>query len=340
LYNKLLTRNNETIKLKRTRHFPFLFYGILFFIAGILSYLIGVFIGIPRYLFGLNSLLRVQEFLVWYSGIPVIFSLALACVDFFIFFNIKRFDGPLRTSELSNRAVTVALTAYNDEESISDAVSDFRLHPNVRRVIVVSNNSMDRTLEVANIAGAITFNEPTLGYGRCVYRCLLEASKYDDTELVILCEGDRTFRASDIDKLLAYAPHGDIVMGTRTNEPLREHVTQLSTFMLYGNMFVAKLLEAKHFGRCTISDVGTTYKLCHRNALKKLLRLVNPEINLEFNAHFIDIALENGTILVECPITFHQRVGKSKGGNLNNFRSLAVGARMIKGITFGWKRTI
>jgi glycosyltransferase involved in cell wall biosynthesis len=241
---------------------------------------------------------------------------------------------------LSNRSVTVALTAYNDEASITDAISDFRMHPNVRRVIVVSNNSTDSTLDLANIAGAITFNEPTLGYGRCVYRCLLEASKYDDTELIILCEGDCTFRADDIDKLLAYAPHADIVNGSRTNEPLREHTTQLSTFMLYGNIFVAKLLEAKHIGRCTISDVGTTYKLCHRNALKQLLCLVNPEINLEFNAHFLDIALEKGFILVEIPITFHPRIGQSKGGNVNNWRSLEVGARMIKGITFGWKRTL
>ena len=148
---------------------------------------------------------------------------------------------------------------------------------------------------------------------------------------MVLCEGDRTFRAYDIEKLLAYAPHADIVNGTRTVEPLRQYLTQLTTFMFYGNMFVGKLLEAKHLGRGTITDVGTTYKLCRREAIIPLLPKLKPSVNLEFNAHFLDTALDNDLVLLECPITFHPRVGLSKGGNVNNWRGLQVGLRMIVG---------
>jgi hypothetical protein len=186
-------------------------------------------------------------------------------------------------------------------------------------------------------AGAITVNETAPGYGRCVYRCLTEAVYYDDTELIVLCEGDRTFRAFDIDKLVAFAPHAEIVNGTRTVECLRQYSTQLSTFMYYGNLFVGKLLEAKHLGRSTVTDVGTTYKLCRRSALTQLLPQLSPEVNLEFNAHFLDRALENGLTVVECPITFHERVGVSKGGNTSNLRALKVGGRMMIGIIFGWR---
>ena len=108
--------------------------------------------------------------------------------------------------------------------------------------------------------------------------------------------------------------------------------------MFYGNLFVAKLLEAKHLGRSTLTDVGSTYKLCHRPALIALLPRLNPAINLEFNAHFMDMALADGLIIVECPVTFHQRVGISKGGNTDNLRALKVGLGMIRGLTFGWKR--
>jgi hypothetical protein len=90
-------------------------------------------------------------------------------------------------------------------------------------------------------------------------------------------------------------------------------------------------LEAKHVGRSTITDVGTTYKLCRRKALIMLLPSLAPSVNLEFNAHFLDQALASGM-----PVTFHQRVGRSKGGNVNNVRALYVGVRMIIGITFGW----
>ena len=161
---------------------------------------------------------------------------------------------------------------------------------------------------------------------------------FTDSELIVLCEGDLTFRAYDIEKLLAYAPHADIVNGTRIIEQLRQRETQLSVFVYYGNFFVGKLLEAKHLGKGTFTDVGTTYKLCKKSALNELLPRLNPRINLEFNAHFLDTALTTNLTLVECPITFHQRVGVSKGGNVNNRRALRVGLRMILGLLFGWRR--
>ena len=182
----------------------------------------------------------------------------------------------------------------------------------------------------------MTENKP--GYGQCVYRCFQEALAASDGQLIVLCEGDMTFRARDLDKLLAYIDHADIVNGTRIVEQLREYSTQLSTFMYYGNFFVGKLLEFKHLGRGTFTDVGTTYKLVRRESLERLMPALNPEVNLEFNAHFLDTALARGECIVECPITFHARAGVSKGGNANNARALGVGLRMIAGLCFGWAR--
>jgi len=202
--------------------------------------------------------------------------------------------------------------------------------------MVVSNNSRDHTIERAKEAGAITVNEERQGYGHCVCRCLTEAARWEDTDLVALCEGDMTFRAADLDKFLAYIPHAEIVNGTRIVEQLREYDTQLTTFMYYGNFFGGKLLEAKHFGKGTFTDLGTTYKVIRREAITGILQVVQPSVNLEFNAHFLDTALRYGFSIVECPVTFHPRVGVSKGGNVNNLRAMKVGLRMIWGLTFGW----
>jgi hypothetical protein len=321
-------------------HKPFLLYGVLCFLLGLAMYLAGVLLVLPRYLLNLHALLDpVAEALVWYSGVPIMIGITLALFDLLYMLQHKKPDVAVRFTPIKRRRVTVALTAYNDEDSITGAVEDFLVHPLVERVIVVSNNSKDRTFERAEAAGAIVFDELQPGYGRCVFRCLAEAAKYEDTEFVVLCEGDSTFRSYDIEKLLAYAPHADIVNGTRTVEPLRQYLTQLSTFMYYGNIFVGKLLEAKHLGRGTITDVGTTYKLCRRDALIPLLKRLNPAVNLEFNAHFLDTALRHDLVLLECPITFHPRVGLSKGGNVNNWRGLQVGWRMIVGLLTDWKRT-
>ena len=333
----VLARERVRVVLNSYR-IPFLMYGVLSVCLGLAMYLFGVLLVIPRYLLDLNAiLLPINEWIVWYSGVPIMAGFALALGDLLFLFKIKRRNNRVRVDDIPNLRLTVALTAYNDEESISSAVSDFLSHPLVRRVIVVSNNSADATFERAAMAGAITVNETAPGYGQCVYRCLKEALNYDDTDLIVLCEGDRTFRAFDIDKLVAFAPHAEIVNGTRTVECLRQYSTQLSTFMYYGNLFVGKLLETKHLGRSTITDVGTTYKLCRKSALAQLLPQLNPTVNLEFNAHFLDRALENGLTVVECPITFHERVGVSKGGNTSDTRALRVGGRMIIGIIFGWR---
>ncbi len=317
---------------------PLLLYGMLISGVGVAIYLFGVLLVFPRYFLGLNAALRpLNEAIVWYSGAPVLIGVILACIDLFVLFPFKRRSGPMRNDPPRDPMVTVALTAYNDEASIGPVVAEFKRHPCVRTVIVVSNNSHDRTLERARAAGALVFDEPLQGYGQCVWRCWSEALKHDETDLIVLCEGDMTFRAYDIDKLLAYAPHADIVNGTRTVEMLRDNLTQLSTFMYYGNLFVGKLLEAKHLGKSTITDVGTTYKLGRRAAIAPLLPALDPGLNLEFNAYFFDMALRRGLVVVECPITFHPRAGASKGGNASNGRALIVGLRMCVGIVLGWR---
>lgn len=321
----------------RTKNAHFLMYGILLICFGILTYLFGVLIALPRHLIGGRWLLEVNEWIVWYSGVPLVLGILLSLLDLLILLGGKRTQRlNVRYDAVEPGQVIVALTAYNDEESIGAAVRDFRSHPLVSEVIVVSNNSRDRTLERAVDAGATAVNEPAQGYGQCVYRCYKEGLARN-APVIVLCEGDRTFRAYDLDKFLAYLPHADIVNGTRTVEGLRARFTQLSTFMYYGNLFVGKLLEAKHLGRSTITDVGTTYKACHREALGRLLTQLDPTVNLEFNAHFLDMALGPGLDIVECPISFHPRVGVSKGGNVNNRRALKVGARMLFGITATWK---
>ncbi|MBJ6799200.1 glycosyltransferase [Geomonas propionica] len=319
--------------------FPAFLYGLLIAGVGLCVYLTGVLLGFFRLLLQADGQwLWMADRVVWYSGVPVVAGLVLILCDLFVLLPYKRGNRSVRWAPSRERSLTVVLTAFNDELSIGRAVEDFAAHPLVRRVVVVDNNSADRTTEVARAAGALVIREPVPGYGSCVYRALREGLRFTDTDLTLLCEGDMTFRAYDIDKFLAYLPHADLVNGTRISEQLREQRTQLSTFMYYGNFFAGKLLEVKHLGRGTFTDVGTTYKLCRNRPLERLLPHLNPGINLEFNAHLLDTALAQGLAVVECPITFHNRVGFSKGGNSSNWKALKVGSRMILGIVLGWRK--
>ncbi len=316
------------------------YWGAWALLLGVSLYFLAIVLSILRLLLLHRELfVALIARLLWASGFPTTVGLVLIAIDIGICLPVKRRRVPGVLRALPERsAITVALTAYNDELSIASAVQDFLSHPRVQRVIVVSNNSSDRTMECAAAAGAIVVNEERPGYGYCVYRCLMELARCDDTNLVALCEGDLTFRAADLDKFLAYMPHAEIINGTRIVEQLREYDTQLSSFIYYGNFFAGKLLEIKHLGKGTFTDVGTTYKMMRRESAAALLSFLDPSVNLEFNAHFLDTALAHGFSIVECPITFHPRVGVSKGGNVNNLRALQVGLRMIWGISFGWGR--
>jgi Glycosyl transferase family 2 len=324
--------------LVRGGDLPLFFFGSLLLLLGLSIYFLGIFLSIFRLGLQLGEPFRAwNEALVWYSGVPSTLGVLFVATDLALLLPGKRRRSRLDKLEVvTDRHVVVALTAYNDEESIAAAVVDFRNHPLVEHVIVVDNNSRDKTADAARAAGAIVVTEKQPGYGRCVYRCFQEALTQSGRDLIALCEGDMTFRAKDLDKLLAYIDHANIVNGTRIVEQLRDYSTQLSTFMYYGNFFVGKLLELKHLGRGTFTDVGTTYKLVRRSSLERLLPFLKPEINLEFNAHFLDTALAAGERVVECPITFHPRVGVSKGGNANNIRAFRVGIRMIAGLCTGW----
>ena len=148
------------------RHVPFLLYGVLLFVMGLVGFLFGVSLSLPRILLAMPKLLLVQQEIIWFSGVPIVLGIAIALIDVLLFFDAKRFGAPVRMMPVANRGVTVALTAYNDEESIGPAVADFLQYPDVRRVIVVSNNSSDATYARAEAAGALTFNEMQPGYGR------------------------------------------------------------------------------------------------------------------------------------------------------------------------------
>ncbi len=334
------TETVESVPIRQP-NVPLFFLGTLLILIGLTIYFLGIVFSIFRLTFHLSVPYRAwNQAITWYSGVPTTLGVLLAAADLVLLLPRKRKSS--RRQELdpvSNRQVVVALTAYNDELSIAAAVADFRIHTSVRRVIVVDNNSRDNTFNAAKSAGATVVTETSPGYGRCVYRCLQEALADKTVDLIVLCEGDMTFRAKDLEKLLAYIDHADVVNGTRIVEQLREYTTQLSTFMYYGNFFVGKLLEVKHLGRGTFTDVGTTYKLLRRSSLERLLPILNPAVNLEFNAHFLDTALSSGERVVECPITFHSRVGPSKGGNVSNLRALKVGIRMIMGLCFGWPKS-
>ena len=71
-----------------------------------------------------------------------------------------------------SRTISVVLPAYNEEQYIRAAVEDFLSTGMVDEVVVVDNNSRDRTAEEAGRTPARIVRETAQGYGHALRRGL------------------------------------------------------------------------------------------------------------------------------------------------------------------------
>ena len=225
------------------------------------------------------------------------------------------------------------MTAYNDEESIGSAVKEFFEQTNVTDILVIDNNSHDSTYCTALDAGAQVIREHNQGYGYACIRGLEEASAGTDSDVILLCEGDMTFRGRDIWKLLPFLDDADLVVGSRSHMAFTESDSQMDWFYVWGNMFIAKILELRFFNlkflaRAKFTDVGCTMRAINKAALIEIIDDLKVGGN-HFSPHMLKVALQHKLKVVEVPITFRKRVGVSKGAGGSKKRGLKIGIKMI-----------
>lgn len=116
----------------------------------------------------------------------------------------------------NDKSVSVVFPCYNEEEGTGRAIEDFFAAGYVDEIVVVDNNSRDRSAEIVRATKARLVTETNQGYGVALRRGLQEASG----DLIILAEPDGTFMGKDALKLLAYADDFEMVCGTRTTREL------------------------------------------------------------------------------------------------------------------------
>jgi len=281
-----------------------------------------------------SLLVAVPRPMLWVAAaLPIL--LAVEALLFTVL-SIRRWgDTPhgVRWEIIPNHNIVVAMTAFNDEVSISEAVQEFRSQPDVREVIVVDNNSTDRTGDLAAAAGARVVQEPRQGYGYACMRGLKEALEFPKVNVVVLVEGDMTFAGKDLSKLVPYLDNVDMVVGTRTTQELTTEDSQLSWFYVWGNMFLAKMTQVKfwdikHWGRVRLTDVGCTMRAIRAEALRQILDNLRVGGH-HFSPHMLMVAISKGLKVVEIPVTFRRRWGVSKGAGSSKLKGLGIGLRMM-----------
>src|SRR5262249_25870564 len=221
------------------------------------------------------------------------------------------------------KTVSIVFPVYNEEEGLLNAIEDFFDLEWVDEIIVVDNNSSDRSTAIAKTTRAKLVTERRQGYGLALQRGLREASG----DLIILAEPDGTFIAKDVLKLLAYSDDSAMVLGTRTTRELIWDEANMGIFLRLGNWAVAKLLEFL-FNGPSLSDCGCTMRLIHSDAASRIQNHLTVG-GSHFLPEMVILGLLGGMRIIEVPVNYRGRVGTSK--ITGTFKTAwRVGWRMIR----------
>jgi glycosyltransferase involved in cell wall biosynthesis len=220
------------------------------------------------------------------------------------------------------KSITVILPTYNERDSIRKVIREFEALGYVDEILVINNNAAEGTSEQVCGTSAIEIHEAIQGYGSAIQRGFREASG----DLIVVCEPDDTFLASDLSKFLAYAEEVDIVYGSRTVKTFIWERANMGLLLRWGNWFVAKVLEVL-FNTNYLSDVGCTYRMIRREALLKMLPTFRVKSNF-FGPEMMVRGYLMGFRCVQIPVNYKDRIGVSSvTGDLK--KAIALGFQMV-----------
>lgn len=207
-----------------------------------------------------------------------------------------------------DKKVAIVFSTYNEKDSVKKFINDCFATWVVDEVIAINNNAAKWTYEEIAVTKAIQIIETKQWYGYGYRRGIHEAIKRNN-DLIILAEPDWTFLAKDIFKLLAYGEDFSVVFGTRTTSACIGDWANMWFFIKRWNRAVAKMVEML-FNTTHLSDVWCTYKLFHKDVLKK----IESEFTVWWSHFWPELMLlivKHKMPFVEIPVHYIKRIGES-----------------------------
>jgi glycosyltransferase involved in cell wall biosynthesis len=198
--------------------------------------------------------------------------------------------------------VSVVIPTHNEAQAVGRVLADLPSDL-ITEVIVVDSNSNDGTPEIAARMGARVIHEPRRGYGRA---CLTGLAAANSPDIIVFLDGDYSDRPSELPILLGpiIQGHADITLGSRLGQ--QRIPAALPWHQAFGNRLAAGLIRLLYGVK--ITDLGP-----FRAGRADLLRaLALEETTYGWAVEMILKAALSGFRVVEVPVTYYPRIGKSK----------------------------
>ena len=205
------------------------------------------------------------------------------------------------------RFVSVVLPCLNEEDAVGETVAEARRgleRAGVEgEVLVVDNGSTDRSVEVAQAAGAIVIREQTRGYG-AAHRAGVAAARGD---VVVMADADQTYDLEGLASLLAPLRAGaDMVVASRLKGVVAEGAMPL-LHRRVGTPLITRLLRL--LTGAPLSDSQSGYRAFRR---EQALALDLQAPGMEYASEMLLKAARSSLDIREVPSDYRARVGESK----------------------------
>ena len=197
------------------------------------------------------------------------------------------------------KKIAVLIPCYNEELTVAKTVRDFKTVLPEAVIYVYDNNSTDKTAELAKEAGAVVRKETHQGKGNVVRTMFREI----DADAYVLVDGDDTYPAEEVQKLLEPVLEGnaDMVIGDRLSNGTY-YSENKRAFHEFGNNLVRDLINRLFHG--SIKDIMTGYRVFSRRFVKCMpVRSEGFQIETEMTVFSLIMRLN----VVELPITYRDR---------------------------------
>lgn len=198
--------------------------------------------------------------------------------------------------------IAVIIPAYNEEQSISLVVE--HIPASVKYILVVDNNSTDKTAELAKNSGAIVLEEKRKGYG---WACLkgIDYLKDKTVDIVVFMDGDFSDYPEELTDLIDYmhTHELDLVIGSRVANAEKGSLTPQQKF---GNGLSTRLIRLFYGHQFT--DLGPFRAIRYESLQMLDMQDKTYGWTIEMQIKAIKFGLNCG----EIPVHYRKRIGKSK----------------------------
>jgi glycosyltransferase involved in cell wall biosynthesis len=227
------------------------------------------------------------------------------------------------------RPVRVIIPALNEEKAIARVLGAIPAW--VKETVVVDNGSTDATAETARSLGATVIGEKRRGYGSACLKGM--AALPGDTEVTVFLDGDYSDFPEEMGKLVEPILEGraDMVIGSRVlgRKAGRAGKGSLLPVAIFGNWLSTRLV--KWGWGFAYTDLGPFRAIRHAS----LLRLDMRDPDFGWTIEMQVKALSRGLRVMEVPVSYRKRIGKSKisGTLLGSYRA---GKKILSVIAREW----